>query len=142
MRDVGEFPNAETIGLPHDSISSLRVGANVRVIVCKDNKFRGDCIRLDHDVRFLNDRRVENDAVTSLRVEASGTDQCPPGPNQVSFYTNADFLGSCVTRDVGDYPTGVSIGLPNDSISSIRVGAGTQVLLCADENFGGRCERG
>lgn len=140
VRDAGDFPNAETIGLPNDSISSLRVGANVQVVVCKDNNFRGDCIRLDHDVSFLNDRRVGNDAVTSLRVEAIGTDQCPPGPNQVSFYTNADFLGSCVTRDVGDYPTGGSIGLPNDSISSIRAGAGAQVLACADENFGGRCE--
>ncbi len=140
VRDAGEFPNAETIGLPNDSISSLRVGANVQVIVCKDNNFRGDCIRLDHDVSFLNDRRVGNDAVTSLRVEAIGTNQCPPGSNQVSFYTNADFLGSCVTRDVGDYPTGGSIGLPNDSISSIRVGVGAQVLACADENFRGRCE--
>jgi hypothetical protein len=140
VRDVGDFPNAETIGLPNDSISSLKVGANVQVIVCKDNNFRGDCIRLDHDVSFLNDRRVGNDAVTSLKVQANGTVQCPPGPNQVSFYTNADFLGSCVTRDIGDYPTGGSIGLPNDSISSIRVGAGAQVLACADENFGGRCE--
>lgn len=140
VRDIGEFPNAETIGLPNDSISSLRVGANVQVVVCKDSNFRGDCIRLDHDVSFLNDRRVGNDAVTSLRVEASGTAQCPPGPNQVSFYTNADFLGGCVTRGVGDYQTGDSIGLPNDSISSIRAGAGAQVLACADENFGGRCE--
>ncbi|MDI3465263.1 MAG: VCBS repeat-containing protein [Nitrospira sp.] len=140
VRDVGEFPNAEAIGLPNDSISSLRVGANVQVIVCKDTNFGGDCIRLDRDVSFLNDRRVGNDAVTSLRVQAIGTNQCPPGPNQVSFYTNADFLGSCVTRDVGDYPTGDSIGLPNDSISSIRVGVGAQVLACADENFGGRCE--
>lgn len=140
IRGVGEFPNAESIGLPNDSISSLRVGANVQVIVCKDSNFRGDCIRLNRDVSFLNDRRVGNDAVTSLRVEASGTDQCPPGPNQVSFYTNADFLGACVTRGVGDYPTGGSIGLPNDSISSIRAGAGAQVLTCADENFGGRCE--
>lgn len=140
VRGVGEFPNAEAIGLPNDSISSLKVGANVQVIVCKDTNFRGDCIRLTHDVSFLNDGRVGNDAVTSLRVQAIGTNQCPPGPNQVSFYTNADFLGACVTRSVGDYPTGDSIGLPNDSISSIRVGAGAQVLACVDENFSGRCE--
>lgn len=140
VRGVGEFPNAEAIGLPNDSISSLRVGTNVQVIVCKDSNFRGDCIRLNRDVSFLNDRRVGNDAVTSLKVQVIGTVQCPPGSNQVSFYTNADFLGSCVTRDIGDYPTGGSIGLPNDSISSIRAGAGAQILACADENFGGRCE--
>lgn len=140
VRGIGDFPTSEAIGLPNDSISSLRIGANAQVIVCKDVNFRGDCILLDQDVSFLNDRRVGNDAVTSLKVQALGTNQCPPGPNQVSFYTNADFLGLCVTRDIGDYPTAGTIGLPNDSISSIRVGIGAQVFACVDENFSGRCE--
>ncbi|MBK9305895.1 MAG: hypothetical protein IPM58_02105 [Nitrospira sp.] len=115
-------------------------GRHAQVIVCKDVQFRGDCILLDHDVSFLNDRRVGNDAVTSLKVQALGTNQCPPGANQASFYTNADFLGRCVTRDVGDYPTSESIGLPNDSISSIRVGSGAQVVACVGDQFSGRCE--
>jgi len=140
VRSLGDYPTSEAIGLRNDSISSLRVGANAQVIVCKDVQFRGDCILLDHDVSFLNDRRVGNDAVTSLKVQALGTNQCPPGPNQVSFYTNADFLGQCVTRGLGDYPTAGSIGLPNDSISSIRVGSGAQVFVCADDKFRGRCE--
>ncbi len=40
---------------------------------------------------------------------------------------------------IGDYPTATSTGLPNDSVSSIRVGPGAQVRVCVDEYYGGNC---
>ncbi|HTN78316.1 MAG TPA: hypothetical protein VMK16_01485 [Acidimicrobiales bacterium] len=139
VKNVGNFANSGSIGLPNDSISSLEMGANVQVIVCKDDDFGGDCILLTHDVGFLNDHRVGNDQVSSLRVQALGTSQCVPAANQVSFFTNADFLGSCVVKDIGEYPNSGVIGLPNDSISSVRIGAGAQAVVCKDTGFLGDC---
>ncbi len=139
VKGFGDYPNSNAIGLPNDSISSLRVGPNTQVILCKDNDFRGDCIRVDSDVSFLNGPRVGNDQVSSLKIQPVGMNQCVPGPAQVSFFTNADFLGECVVKDIGDYASSGAIGLPNDSISSIRVGANVQALICKDNNFGGDC---
>jgi hypothetical protein len=42
-------------------------------------------------------------------------------------------------RGLGAYFTPASLGVPNDSISSVRVGAGAAVRLCADEALGGAC---
>jgi hypothetical protein len=139
VKTLGDYPNSGSIGLPNDSISSLRVGTGAQVVVCKDNDFQGDCILLTTDVSFLNDNRVGNDAVSSAKVQALGTNQCVPAANQVSFFTNANFLGNCVVKILGEYPNSGAIGLPNDSISSIRVGSSAQAVICKDNNFGGDC---
>src|SRR5262249_32703686 len=89
VKDFGDFASSGAIGLPNDSISSVRVGPNAQVIVCKDNNFKGDCILLSKDVNFLNGPRVGNDQVSSAKVQPLGTAQCIPGNRQVSFFTNA-----------------------------------------------------
>jgi len=66
--------------------------------------------------------------------------ECHPGPNQAALYVDADYSGQCVVREVGQYPNPGAIGLPNDAISSLRVGANVQVVLCRDDNYGGFCE--
>ena len=139
VKDFGDFPSSGTIGLPNNSISSVRVGANAQVIVCKDNNFKGDCILLSRDVSFLNNDRVGNDQVSSAKVQPLGTAQCIPGSRQVSFFTNADFLGDCVVKDIGDFANSGAIGLPNDSISSVRVGPNAQAIVCKDNDFKGDC---
>jgi hypothetical protein len=139
VKEFGDYANSNTIGLPNDSISSVRVGGNAQVIVCKDNDFKGDCILLNKDVSFLNDRRVGNDQVSSAKVQPLGMAQCVPGNRQVSFFTNADFLGDCVVKDIGDYANSNAIGLPNDSISSVRVGSNAQAIVCKDNDFKGDC---
>ncbi len=139
VKGIGDYASSGAIGLPNDSISSVRVGANAQVVVCKDNDFKGDCILLKSDVSFLNNNRVGNDQVSSVKVQPLGFNQCVPGASQVSFFTNADFLGDCVVKNVGDYASSGAIGLPNDSISSVRVGANAQTVVCKDNNFQGDC---
>jgi hypothetical protein len=65
--------------------------------------------------------------------------QCVPQPNEVAVFVDSDFQGACKILPVGDYPTATSTGLPNDSISSIRIGAGAQVTVCVDEYYAGSC---
>jgi hypothetical protein len=139
VKGLGDYSTATAIGLPNDSISSVRVGPGAQAIVCKDSGFQGDCIILVGSIAFLNNDRVGNDAISSARVQVLGTSQCQVGADQVAFFVNADYLGSCVVRSIGDYPGSEAIGLPNDSISSIRVGAGVQAVICTDAAFKGDC---
>ncbi|MGA2636248.1 hypothetical protein [Methylocella sp.] len=139
VKDLGSYANAGEIGLPNDSISSLRLGRNVQVVLCKDDDFKGDCILLDAGESFLNNNRVGNDQVSSLRVEPLGAKECPPQQGQASFYVNAEFVGPCVIKPIGDYANSDAIGLPNDSISSVRVGPGVEAVLCKDNDFNGGC---
>jgi hypothetical protein len=139
VRDIGDYPNSGAIGLPNDSISSVKLGSNTQVVLCKDNNFQGDCILLKSSQSFVNDNRVGNDQTSSVKVQPLGFASCMPSSTQVSFYVNADFLGTCVVKDVGDYPNSGAIGLPNDSISAIRVGSNVQVVICKDNNFQGDC---
>jgi hypothetical protein len=81
---------------------------------------------------------------TALVIVPSGTCegavQCDPGPGQVAFFEHSDFGGRCVIRGVGNYPTASAIGLANDSISSIKVGANAQVFVCEHNSYKGDCE--
>src|SRR3954447_14937547 len=58
--------------------------------------------------------------------------KCDPGANEVAFFQDSGFGGKCAIRGLGDYPHSVDTGLANDSISSIKVGASVQALVCAD----------
>ncbi|WP_175492665.1 beta/gamma crystallin-related protein [Methylocapsa palsarum] len=139
VKEIGDYTNSGAIGLRDNSISAIHVGANVQVVVCKDIGFQGDCILVTADVPFVNDSRVGNDQISSAKVQARGTSECQPAENQASFFTNADFLGNCVVKNIGDYPTSEAIGLPNDSISSVRIGGKAQVEICTDAQFKGDC---
>jgi hypothetical protein len=139
VKDIGDYPNSGAIGLPNDSISSIKVGANAQTVVCKDNNYGGDCILVTSDTHFLTGDRVGNDQISSAKVQPRGASACAPGANQASFFVDTDFLGQCVVKNLGQYPTAEAIGLPNDSISSIRVGPGAQAVVCKDVNYGGDC---
>ncbi|MGH6823553.1 MAG: hypothetical protein ACREC4_08705, partial [Methylocella sp.] len=140
VRNIGDYPTSESIGLPNDSISSVRVGNNAQVEVCTDVQYRGDCILLTADTKFLNSDRVPNDSVTALKVQARGTRDCPPGANQASFFMHAGFLAPCVSLGIGDYKDHTQIGLDDKSISSLQLGR-VQACICTGENFGTQCSK-
>lgn len=53
---------------------------------------------------------------------ASALAACEPNAEQASFYADANFRGACVMTGVADFPTANRIGLPNNSILSLKVG--------------------
>lgn len=55
----------------------------------------------------------------------------------VTVYVDANFEGVSATLDVGQYDWG-QLGIPNDSLSSLRVPAGLRATLYEDTHFGGR----
>ncbi|MBS0167837.1 MAG: VCBS repeat-containing protein [Nitrospira sp.] len=141
VRDVGEFSNAGAIGLPNDSISSIRVGIGAQVFACADEQFSVRCEVLTGSSASLGASAIGNDQITSFKVQPIGTPlpPCFPGPQQVGIYVHDNFSGACRLLSVGDYPTATSMELPNDSISSIRVGPGTEIHVCEHEFYDGKC---
>jgi hypothetical protein len=137
---IGDYPTATSIGLPNDSISSLRVGPDVQVYACRNENFAGSCVLIRGPHPTLANTGMDNDQITSIKVQPIGAAlPCEPGPLQVALYEDANYAGDCRRLPVGDYATATSTGLPNDSVSSIRVGLGAQVRVCSNENFTGTC---
>lgn len=66
--------------------------------------------------------------------------QCMPGPSQAAFFVDANFSGGCVVLGISDYPTPNAMGIPGDSISSVRIGQNAQAVVCRDDLYGGQCQ--
>jgi fibro-slime domain-containing protein len=66
---------------------------------------------------------------------------CMPGPDEVAIYEDPEYRGRCVVKGVGTYNSIDKFGpLPNDSASSIRVGANVKAILTRDYNVTGPSE--
>ena len=74
-----------------------------------------------------------------FRIEQS-TPSCNPNADQIALFLDGDYNGQCVIKGVGDYSNPSAIGLPNDQISSIKVGSNVKATLCRDDNFSSTCE--
>jgi hypothetical protein len=69
-----------------------------------------------------------------------GSNLCSPSADQIALYLDTNFGGQCVVKGIGDYASPGAIGLTNDAISSVRVGANVKAILCMHDNFDGTCD--
>jgi len=136
VKNIGEYPNPNSIGLPNDSISSVKVGGNVRAVLCRDDNYQGGCETFTSDDPDLGNNSIGNDQVSSVKVEP----RCSLNADQIALFVDPNYGGQCVVKNIGEYPNPSSIGLPNDSISSLKVGGNVRAVLCRDDNYGGGCE--
>ena len=67
------------------------------------------------------------------------TDACAPAAGQVALFVYPNFGGQCVVKSVGGYPTNAALGLPAQSVSSVRVSSGITLTLCQGENYTQTC---
>ena len=61
---------------------------------------------------------------------------CTPSRNQVSLFALPDQAGGCVSLSTGNYGGFDVAGLPNDWVSSLKVGTAVTATLYLDANFG------
>ena len=92
-------------------------------------------------MRDLTDFGWQN-AIQSIQVwdHDECQTECNPNADQIALFVNGGFGGQCVVKGIGEYPNPGAIGLPNDAISSIKVGGNVKARLCRDDNFSGACE--
>lgn len=81
---------------------------------------------------------IDSDVISGTVVTALGN--CVPNANQVALYVYAQNGGQCVVKGIGEYPDPASLGLPNDSISALRVGANVTVTLFQHTFYNGNLE--
>ncbi|RMG91264.1 MAG: hypothetical protein D6706_18375, partial [Chloroflexi bacterium] len=139
MLGVGEYANPGAMGFANDSASSIKVGNNVKALLCKDDNYGGDCEWFTGDDPDLSNNSIGNNQVSSVKVE-SKWGNCNPGADQIALFVDGNYGGQCVVKGIGNYSNPGAIGLPNDSISSVKVGSNVQAILCRDDNYGGGCE--
>jgi hypothetical protein len=140
VRYVGRYSNSKRIGIGNDKISSIKVGSQTQVRLCRDNNFGGGCKTYTKSTPSLG--RM-NDKTSSAIIEKIGSsaDRCGRlKVGQAAFYKDSKYRGACVVRKIGRYSNSKRIGIGNDKISSIKVGSRTQVRLCRDSNFRGGCK--
>lgn len=137
---VGEYPTPAAMGFGNDVLSSIKVGAAVEVVLCKDATYLNDCQLFTADNPKLEDTRIGNDTVSSLVVRPRGQSPCLPAAGQVSVYMHRDFEGPCKVLSEGGFET-LPADVRNDSISSARVGGAVQLVGCVDARYQRDCER-
>ncbi len=82
---------------------------------------------------------IDSDVLDGI-VAAYGGNSCNPNADQIALFTEPNYGGNCVTKGVGDYPNPSSLGIANDSVSSVKVGSNVKVTLCRDDNYASTCE--
>ena len=66
---VGEYKNAAAMGFANDSMSSIKVGVNVRATVCDNENFTAPCEEFDKtDYDLMDNPTIKNDTVSSIKV--------------------------------------------------------------------------
>lgn len=158
---VGQYPNSKSMRVKNDSISSIKVGSQVNVTVCKHatkgnvtNKFFSDpqkCQTLKKSVQRLKSYRIGNDNISSAMIIPkfggyTGTTNgaCKPSPGQeaVAVYQHPNYKGSCRLLTIGTYNNSKEMRIKNDSISSIEFGQSSNVKIYVYQhsNSSGRAE--
>jgi|GEM_PF-3264269 len=137
----GEYPNPGSMGFANDTASSVKVGGNVKAILCKDDNYNGGCEEFNGDDGNLGDNNIGDNQVSSLKVQdRGGGGGCTPNSDQVALFEHGGYNGSCKIFNKGEYPNPGSMGFANDTASSVKVGGNVKAILCKDDNYNGGCE--
>lgn len=137
---TGNYYNAGQMQMPDNSLSSVKVGRNVRAYLCENNDLTGKCqffVWVPNQHPALA-QTIGNDNVSSIRVEYNNS--CAHGPDEIVLFLHANYEAPCQVLRIGAYDNSGAFNLPNDSISSVKVGSNVQLVLCELHNFDGVCE--
>ena len=129
IKGIGDYPNPSSIGLPNDSISSIRVGSNVQAVLCHDDNYSGGCETFTGDDSNLSDNSIGDNQVSSVRVENRG------GSTETRLYDNTNYGGSSVYVNTTGLYTMVDVF--NDMAESITMPTGWSVRLFEHDDYYG-----
>ncbi|GIH24706.1 hypothetical protein Aph01nite_30160 [Acrocarpospora phusangensis] len=141
LKGMGEYPNPESIGLPNDSITSIKVGSGANVRLCDNAGLNSPCEYFSASDPDLANNSINTNTVSSMKVEGGApTTGCAPNDSQVAFFVNENYQETCIIKEVGRYEDPAAINLPNDSISSLKVGNRVKVRVCDNAGMNSPCE--
>jgi len=165
---IGKYGNSKALRMRNDTISSIRVGSQVNVTVCKHatgnvvsvgffkrnpqkcQTFKGaDAKDLIKQPWNLIHQRIGNDNISSAWIFRPTTGNnptqgaCKPAPNQASIavYQLPNYRGNCRLLSLGDYRNPREMNFKNDSISSIEFGEFSKATISIYQHSGFRGRR-
>jgi hypothetical protein len=125
----GFYPNPAPLqpgnfGLTNDTLSSMKVGANVRVRLFNDIVY-GGAFQLFPGSGFFSSLPGFDNITTSIRVEnnfrSSSCNDLQAG--EFAVFRDANFGSDCVVLKYGhSYANPINTGIANDAVSSIKGG--------------------
>jgi len=131
----GEYPNPGSMGFANDTASSIKVGGNVKAILCKDDNYNGGCEEFNGDDGNLGDNNIGDNQVSSLKVQDRSS-----GGNGVEFCDGTNYGSPCITLTAGKYGNLNDLGW-YDRIESLRFKGSYvgnyHVVLSTETNHGG-----
>jgi hypothetical protein len=136
---LGFYPTDGTLALPHDSISSFKVGSMVRFRAFRDETYGGSYAYWGPNTNFAA-LGSWDDAIGSARVElASRRAECDDvQEGEFALFEDFNFKGDCVVLSASqNYPTPKDMGFEDDSVSSVRNRSSRAITLHPDPWFGG-----
>ena len=85
-----EYKNATEIGLANDTMSSIKIGVNVRATVCDGENFTAPCEEFEKtDYDLMNNPTIKNDTASSIKVVNVKSDQAPEKkPEAIKAFVN------------------------------------------------------
>ena len=128
------FLDLKNSSVGNDRISSIQIDSGYEVLACQHGGFRGRCETFTSSTSDL--RTISfNDIISSLRV--SKAEVLP-----VTVYQHIKFRGNSLSIGEGDlsFRELKNSVVGNDTISSIQIESGYEVLACQHSRFRGRCE--
>jgi|GEM_PF-2166336 len=142
IKGIGTYADPTAIGLPNDSISSVKVGSGSLVTLCDNAGINSPCEWFTADDPDLSNNSLNTNTVSSMKVEGGqATTNCVPSDTQVAFFVDQNFQGSCTVRDVGKYDNAGALGLPDNTISSVKLGARANVRVCQNDGNNSPCDQ-
>lgn len=69
VKGIGAYTNPSAIGMPNDSISSVMVGSNVRLLLFEHDGYQGRSSTFSGNDSNLSNNTIGNDSASSMKVE-------------------------------------------------------------------------
>jgi hypothetical protein len=135
----------DEVTLPNDTISSFIVGSAVKIKVCQNGSYEGNCDTHTGPTYISLDSgswcsamgyTVCDNQISSLRVQPTSINCASPGPYQCSFFTDWHHSNDCVVLNMGYYSTPGEMGIHNDWLSSVKCGSNASADLYQNASWG------
>ncbi len=96
----------------------------------------------DHDENWGNTTlNVDSDVLDGIvALPGANCTNVRPDNTHIILYTDDNYCGSYTILGVGDYANAAALGIADNSVSSIRVGADVEATLCQGDNYLAPCE--
>ncbi|GAP12617.1 membrane proteins related to metalloendopeptidases [Longilinea arvoryzae] len=103
----GEWANPGAMGFGNDSVSSVKVGGNVKAVLCKDDNYAGGCEEFTGNDSNLSDNSIGDNSVSSMKVQSRGSSS---GSWTANYYDTIDRWWD--NNNSGNYKCSENVGGP------------------------------